>query len=414
MKQITIDSLVTIYKFEGKNFVTRQCSLLDLFLIDFYFYIFLRSVNGKKNSKYYINPEIVNFLDEHEFNTTSLVEQKKLLINKWNESHIPKINVKKVPHDYIKKCQEKKEINRKIKDLINLTLKGTIIWKVEVNKHLPRDINQLFSANYSGVKYTFSLIGYKDADGNWVTFSELSISDNSISQRHSKIHHNELYQAIKKNFVDTVSTATNDFKILKKKDKDVKHYNITQKDFIVKTSIFRCINKTHMLEEILGHIYVVTPNGKLLENIIPATRCPECGCYFILKSEFDKLSTKGRLLCQLLEKEEYYKKGLPTNHQSSGESVLMRNGYNVKKNNGFTQVQRQVILESMVDQDILSPHKIASYLSTFIAQKESLVQYKEAITKWKFDRSFILNYKNSTKEEVTVDSIQVTTRKTIK
>ncbi len=169
-----------------------------------------------------------------------------------------------------------------------------------------------------------------------------------------------------------------------------------------------------MLEEILGHIFVVTPKGKLLENTVPATRCPECGYYYILKSEFDKLSAKGRLLCQLLEKDEYYKNGLPGNSYTNGESVLMRNGYNVKKNNGLTQIQRQVILENIVSNGILSPHKIASYLSTFIAQKDSLVQYKEAVAKWDIDRSFVLNYRNSTKEVVNINSIQKTTHKTIK
>ncbi|WP_097007050.1 hypothetical protein [Lacrimispora amygdalina] len=411
MKHKIINSLNTIYKFENKRYTTRQCSILDLFLIDFYFYTFLRSTNGSQNSKYYIIPEIVVFLDKYKHNTSSLAEQKRLMINKWNESHFPKINVKKVP---ITSLQEKKEINSKIRHLIDSTLNGTIIWKVEVNKHLPRDINQRFSTNLSGVKYTFSLIAYKNEDANWVTHSELSASDKSIPQRHSKIHHNELYQAIMKHSVDTATKTTNNTKILKRKDIGVKHYNITQKDFIVKTSIFRCINNTHMLEEILGHIFVVTPYGKLLENTVPATRCPECGCYYILKNEFDKLSAKGRLLCQLLEKNEYYKNGLPGNSYTNGESVLMRNGYNVKKNNGLTEVQRQVILESMVAQDILSPHKIASYLSTFIAQKENLVQYKEAVTKWENDRGFILNYKNCTKEEVTVNSIQIITRKTIK
>ncbi|WP_277407742.1 hypothetical protein [Lacrimispora xylanisolvens] len=170
----------------------------------------MRSTNGSKDSRYYIIPEIIVFLDAQKHNTSSLVEQKKLITNKWNESHFPKINIKKVP---ITSLQEKKEINSKIRHLIDSTLNGAIIWKVEVNRHLPRDINQRYSTNLSGVKYTFTLIAYKNADANWVTHSELSASDKSIPQRHSKIHHNELYQAIMKHSVDSANKTTSNTKI---------------------------------------------------------------------------------------------------------------------------------------------------------------------------------------------------------
>ena len=148
MKQKIVNSLNAIYKFQDKRFTTRQCSILDLFLIDYYHYSFLRSSNGIKSSKYYIIPEIVIFLDKYKYkhNTSSLTEQKSLINSEWNESHFPKIKVKKVP---ITSLQEKKEINSKIRHLIDSTLNGTIIWKVEVNKHLPRDINQRFLTNLS-------------------------------------------------------------------------------------------------------------------------------------------------------------------------------------------------------------------------------------------------------------------------
>lgn len=410
MKEVIIKDLITTYNFEDKQFPTRQCSILDLFLTDFCFYVFLHTTNGKPASKYFIMPNIINFLDKYTFSTESLVKQKKSLIQMWNSSHKTKINTTTVSYTYISTFQEKLDSVNPIEDLINLTNIGLIYWKSDINKQSSHCINQHFFATHADVKYSFSLGSYKSINENWTTFSELSASDGSISAHQYQHYHNDLYQAIKIHFTDISSnTATK----IKPKIETRKRYNITQKDFVIKTSIFRCINKDHTLEEILGDITIVTPDGQNSEKTVPATLCSECNCYFILKSEFDNLTATGRLLCQIVESEEYYKTGLPNQQQGTGESILMRNGYNVKKNNGLTQEQRQIILKNIVDCNILSPHKIASYLSAFIAQKQNLTHYLGAVEKWNSDRNFILNYKNDSKDHVDVNSIMVTNKKRI-
>lgn len=104
--------------------------------------------------------------------------------------------------------------------------------------------------------------------------------------------------------------------------------------------------------------------------------------------------------------EIYYKKGKLQDFNAASESLLMQNGYNVKANNGLTDVQRQVILQNIMDNKILTPHRISSYLDMFIAQKGNMPQYKEAILKWEKDRSFVLDYKNGAKRNVDIQSIK--------
>lgn len=121
-----------------------------------------------------------------------------------------------------------------------------------------------------------------------------------------------------------------------------------------------------------------------------------------MKSVYKNISATGILLCQLIDEEIYYEKGILKNFNAASESLLMRNGYNVKANNGLTDMQRQVILSNIIDNKILSPHRIVSYIDMFISQKEHMPQYRNAVDKWKKDRAFVLSYKEQDKRVVTV------------
>lgn len=114
----------------------------------------------------------------------------------------------------------------------------------------------------------------------------------------------------------------------------------------------------------------------------------------------------GVLLCHLIDKDEYYSSGRLSDFNAASESLLMRNGYNVKANNGLTDMQRQAILQNIINNKILSPHRIVSYIDMFISQKQNMPQYKEAIEKWKKDRGFVLSYKEENKRVVRIDSIK--------
>ena len=83
----------------------------------------------------------------------------------------------------------------------------------------------------------------------------------------------------------------------------------------------------------------------------------------------------------------------------------MINGYNVKASSGLTEKQRIEILKNIIENKIMTPHRIVSYLDFFISQKQYMPQYSEAISKWKHDREFVLQYQNEQKREVEISRI---------
>ncbi|HKM35967.1 MAG TPA: hypothetical protein VJY54_14660 [Lachnospiraceae bacterium] len=66
---------------------------------------------------------------------------------------------------------------------------------------------------------------------------------------------------------------------------------------------------------------------------------------------------------------------------------------------------QEIYSKKVMDNKILVPHRIVSYLDMFISQKSNLPQYKEAVEKWKSDRAFILTYREGDKRTVKIERI---------
>jgi hypothetical protein len=187
----------------------------------------------------------------------------------------------------------------------------------------------------------------------------------------------------------------------------IKEVPINSNDFLVRTNLFRCYYKEHLVEEIIGVVKIVTPKGDIREERVSCAYCPNCYCFYILNSQYDNLRKIGIILCQLIDKEDYYKFGKLNEFNVAKESLLMQNRYNVKANNGMTDIQLKIILKNIIDNKILSAHRISSYLDMFISQKKSMPQYSEAIQKWESDKRFVLEYKSNDKRIVNIDSIKI-------
>lgn len=84
------------------------------------------------------------------------------------------------------------------------------------------------------------------------------------------------------------------------------------------------------------------------------------------------------------------------------ESPLMMCGYNVSKATGLTDWERQTILQSIIDNQILRKPEIIRYLEQFIAINGSKSGMADATDKWKRDLIFIRGYqlKNQAKKSI--------------
>lgn len=302
-------------------------------------------------------------------------------------------------------AREKVELQQ-IEQLLTETEQKKVVWIEEYSSSTSRNLNQRYVLYTKDSIYKFNVIGYKNAD------EVMKLSFELQEERERKVHtcisqyNNVLYKTIRQFAVRKENKEINPH--VKKRDisEKKKIVEIKSNDFVVRTNLFRCYYKEHLVEEIIGVIQIVNRLGGQEEKKIPCAYCPECNCFYMLLSQYKELSSMGVLLCHLIDKDEYYSSGILSNFNAASESLLMRNGYNVKANNGLTDIQRQAILQNIMDNKILTPHRIVSYIDMFISQKQNMPQYNEAIEKWKKDRAFVLSYKKESKRVVKIDSIE--------
>ena len=288
------------------------------------------------------------------------------------------------------------------KTLLEQTVKGKLKWEVVLETCKRHDIDCEYRCNFDHKQWTFSVIGFTKSYDDWHFHYELQWTDkNGDKGTIDNACYRKIYEAIQKK-----TEVDNSYAKVKQQSQRKKERKINSGDFVVRTNLFKCFYKDHLVEEIIAVVDVVNKKGEVLEKRVPGAYCPKCRCYFLLESQYKKLKECGILLCQVIEGESYYKKGDFKSLNMAKESLLMQNGYNVKANNGLTDKQRQIILENIMNNRILTPHAICSYLEMFIAQKKNMPQYGEAVLKWEKDRSFVLSYKNEYKKKVKIQSIK--------
>lgn len=305
-------------------------------------------------------------------------------------------------------------------ELLSLTNNNNGYWKENKSTHYTQFDQQVFTTKIENNNYTFTFTQKSSLSEGNKDFYVVSDNDNKfyISPDTCKELYPdflELCNALKSAIYANIRRQNED-KIKSNPAKEInvikttKTVTISYNDFIVRTNIYSCLSSNHNLEEVTGIINVLTVDGNIVQEKVTAAFCKECGCYFLMMSEYERVSKKGRLLCNMIEKEEFYKSGLTFPHLS-GESILMRNGYNVKASVGLSDIQRQTILANLMDQKVLVASQILSYLSMFIAQKRNMPSYKKAVSKWEADMEFVRLYKENNKKRIFVNSITKTTYK---
>lgn len=330
-------------------------------------------------------------------------------IIKFLENYRPKLKKyskaqKKEYIDAFAEITKRQNDHSLLTDLITQSQKNVLHWKKRRWNKSSQYIEQDFVTFYNEKECVFSVIGRKIEFNKWKVHFSLDVDgrSNSVPPKYKE------YEILYKEILNDIQFADNKRQKEKKRELSKKMRRITSRDFVVRTNVFRCISDKHHLEEVLGIIQVLKPDGSIAEEKVTASYCKECCCYFLLRSEYDRIYNKGILLCKMIEKEEFYKSGINGFSDIKGESILKQNGYNVQAKVGLTDIQRQTILANIMDDKILSASQIISYLQFFKAQKRSLPSYKMAVDKWDADLQFTKLYQEDKKQRVFISSITKT------
>lgn len=182
------------------------------------------------------------------------------------------------------------------------------------------------------------------------------------------------------------------------------------KDIIITAIVIsdnrKCTYNNHIIYDVIAKANVVTPNGKIILTTLPAAYCDVCDKYIVLKQDFLKAKEQGVLLCSVEDKTaRYIQKHANQKYKSIGESRIHKMGYNVRKDVGYTDMQRHVILANIIENTNIARHEILSVIDAGIARHKSKLTHQHAIQCWISDREFVTGYKTGDMPEVLIDKM---------
>jgi len=173
---------------------------------------------------------------------------------------------------------------------------------------------------------------------------------------------------------------------------------------IVLTYNRKCVYEEHGLEFIIGVCKIAKKDGTIGEIKFPASYCPVCDRYFVYKTDFIKAKESGVLLCEVEDKTQHYLEKHTLNF-SGKESKVHALGYNVSRQSNYTYEQRKFILANMIENYGITRSDILSIIDVNIARHKNQTNYSNAVSKWKMDREFVINYKRGDCPEVIISKL---------
>ena len=324
----------------------RPCSIIDIYITKKDIYRELLEEDNNYNVK--IACDLQRFFD-----TIKEPSDKKTYREKVNYYYKEWILYER--NNRKTKEQQQLEINI-LEKLVQATISRSIVWIEKSSSVMDGIKKQRMATEFLGVTFYIVVVSYRNGEGKLKANIELQQESAGRKIETCPNKYNViLYNAIRKNGIKK-RTEMNSHSVVRRTGGVKKEVNINHGDFVVRTNLFRCYYKDHLVEEVIGILKIITPQGREIQEKIPCAYCSECNCFYMLSSEYLRVSEKGILLCQLLDKSEYYKNGIPSKISVSSESLLMRHGYNVKASIGLTHIQRQIILRNIMESQILTPH----------------------------------------------------------
>lgn len=230
----------------------------------------------------------------------------------------------------------------------------------------------------------------------------------NISTKKRKKESKEIQEDIKINkpVLQTKRIAEMNNEIISHKS-DISKVGITA---IVLNDNRKCTNEHYFIQDIQAELRIATPTNGIVLHKIPAAYCESCDLYFVIKSDFKKLQTLGKILCPVIDRTQKHLNKI-TKRKAGGESRIHQLGYNVKKGNECTDEQRQMILANIVENTNISKYEITSLISKCIAQHKTQDNYVNSVKCWQHDLKFISNYNLGDMPEVIIEKLIIGKRK---
>lgn len=173
-----------------------------------------------------------------------------------------------------------------------------------------------------------------------------------------------------------------------------KETKIEYKDFFVHSYSKKC---DHEYIKVTATVPIYS-HGEETTITFDADYCAECGIYYISEYEYQNhILPVGRLLCPVMSSYEYskYNNNLMNNEEQRTQSILNMFGYNVNSKDNLRDQHRITILRYIIESGIVSQKTVIFYLQLFIKRSYPKTGMEKAISKWKKDLQWAMNYKKN-------------------
>lgn len=132
--------------------------------------------------------------------------------------------------------------------------------------------------------------------------------------------------------------------------------------------------------------------------------CTQCKKFFISYALYEAYRKKYGMLIGKLCMDSNEVSGSYDNNFSE-YSPLKLNGYSVNQDDGYSKQDRQYILSKVIDNRILQKSEVIRYLDHFIHINGRKTGNEIALSKWKQDLEFVLQYKSPDQDEFETSQI---------
>lgn len=161
----------------------------------------------------------------------------------------------------------------------------------------------------------------------------------------------------------------------------------------------KCFREHHNIEAVTGD--VIARHDKYVN--ININYCNDCHKYFISEQEFFHYRDLFGIVCKL-----------EVDRTSTGYarfpmaeySILRLYGYNVSKEDNYSDAERQQLLRVLIENDYVSKPEIIKYLNMFIKMNGSKDNMEDSVFKWESDLEFVRNLGIESQPKVHINEIK--------
>lgn len=133
--------------------------------------------------------------------------------------------------------------------------------------------------------------------------------------------------------------------------------------------------------------------------------CPHCKKFLMSYTVYESYREKYGMLLGKLRMDSASTSGI-ADIVLSDCSPLKLNGYSVNQQDGYSQQDRQYILSKVIEKGALLKSEVVRYLEYFINMNGRRIGNEIALSKWKQDLEFVLQYKIREQDEYEIRRIK--------